>query len=160
MYSQIKKLRRSMMTSKRRNMNRLPPFVALTWNVLNSRAYKDLKQSAAKALPYFLGKYKGVYNDPLRYEFEFQLSYSEGGRYGFASGTFSSIIQELIKKGFIDPVDKGGLRSDGKSCNLFKLSRRWEKYGQENFERIEWKRFCPKPRSKATAKSEIDSHKK
>ncbi len=127
-----------------RNGNRLPPFVALTWDMLNSGAYKQLKPSAGKALPYFLGKVKCGHGDPQRYVTEFHFSYTEGLKYGFSSATFSSIIQELIRKGFIDPVDKGGLRSDGLSYNFFKLSPRWEKFGTSEFESIEWKCFCPR----------------
>src|ERR1700690_1428522 len=127
--------------AKRKTPNKLPPFVPLLWDVLNSEAYKSITYAAAKALPYFLGKFKGSYSDPQRYLFAFQFSYSEGKRYGFASATFSKVIQELVRKGFIDPVDKGGLRSDGKSCNLFRLSQRWLKYGKNDFDHADWKFF-------------------
>lgn len=143
--------------SKKRHGDRLPPFVALTWEMLNSKAFKDLPASAAKALPYFLGKYKYLYHDPQRSLFEFTFSYSEGKRYGFASSTFSNVIKDLVSRGFIDPVDKGGLRSDGKSHNLFKLSRRWEKYGTPEFQKLDWKCFLPKPHLRATSKSEMNS---
>jgi hypothetical protein len=97
-----------------REKNSLPPFVALLWEMLNSWAYKELNSSAAKALLYFLGKFKGVYSDPQRYKLAFPFSYSEAERLGFASSTFSRVIRELVRKGFIDPVDKGGLKSDAK----------------------------------------------
>jgi hypothetical protein len=77
---------------------------------------------------------------------EFTFSYKEGERYGFAPATFSKIIQDLVRFGFIDPVDKGGLRGDCKSYNLFKLSKRWEEYGTTNFESLEWRCFVPKAR--------------
>ena len=127
--------------------NRLPPFVPLTWDMLNSKAYIDLPASAGKALPYFLGKVKCSFNDSQRYLMEFSFSYSEGKRVGFASGTFSNVIKALVRKGFIDPVDKGGLRSDGKSYNIFRLSRRWEKYGNADFKDIEWECFFPRVRT-------------
>lgn len=145
--------------SKTKN-NKLPPFVPLLWEMLNSKAYKDLNYASAKALPYFLGKYRGAYKDGQKYLFEFSFSYSEAKRYGFASSTFSKVIQELVRKGFIDPVDKGGLRGDGKSYNLFKLSERWERYGTEEFKHKDWKCFLPKIRVKATPESEIYSSKK
>jgi len=50
---------------------KLPPFVPLTWKMLNSSAYKKLKQSSAKALPYFLGKVKLPLFDPQRYSSPF-----------------------------------------------------------------------------------------
>lgn len=143
-----------------RSQDRLPPFVALTWDMLNSQAYRKLKHSAAKALPYFLGKAKFTYNDPQRYLVDFTFPYKEGQRFGFAVSTFNKIIGELIRKGFVDPVDKGGLRSDCKSYNVFKLSRRWEEYGKKDFEIIEWQCFVPKPRLKTTPNSEMNNIKK
>lgn len=146
--------------SKKKYGNKLPPFVALTWEMLNSKAYKELNYASAKALPYFLGKFKGGYHDPQRYLSGFSFSYAEANKYMFSSATFSKIIQELVAKGFIDPVDKGGLRSDGKSYNLFRLSRRWEKYGAEGFETKNWRCFIPKTRLKTTLESETYSFKK
>ncbi|MDO8282537.1 MAG: hypothetical protein Q7U10_07940 [Thermodesulfovibrionia bacterium] len=143
-----------------KSSNKLPPFVPLAWDMLNSKAYRDVAYAASKALPYFIGKYKGIYHDPQRYLLEFTFSYSEGERYGFSASTFSKVIQELVRKGFIDPVDKGGLRSDGKSYNLFKLSRRWEKYGNKDFEQTEWRCFNPRQKVKATSKNETHSFKK
>ena len=134
------------MGMKNRNRNSFPPFVALTWEMLNSKAYRDLPASSGKALPYFLGKVKvKVYNDPQKYLIEFSFSYKEANRYGFAIATHHRIICELIEKGFIDPCDKGGLKSDGKSYNLFRLSRRWEKYGTKEFDEVKkWKEFPPR----------------
>jgi len=137
-----------------------PPFVAITWDMLNSKAYEEVTYSAAKALPYFLGKCKRHFYDPQRYRLEFSFPYSEGERYGFSPSTFSKVIQELVRRGFIDPVDKGGLKSDGKSCNLFRLSNRWLKYGTKDFESTEWRCFLPRFRLKATSKSETNSFKK
>jgi len=132
----------------------------MPWELLNSRAYKGLNFASAKALPYFLGKIKENYRDPQRYLMDFSFSYSEGIKLGFASSTFSKVIQELVKTGFIDPIDKGGLRSDGKSYNRFKLSERWQQYGTNDFELLDWRCFQPKQRSRATSKSETYSFKK
>ncbi len=145
--------------SMKRN-NKLPPFVALPWEMLNSKAYKGLNFASAKALPYFLGKIKENYRDPQRYLIEFSFSYSEGHKLRFAPSTFSKVVQELVKTGFIDPIDKGGLRSDGKSYNRFKLSERWKQYGTNEFELLDWRCFQPKQRSRATSKSETYSFKK
>lgn len=137
--------------------DRLPPFVPLTWEMLNSKAYKDLTPSAAKVLPYFLGKLKFGYNDTQRYKEEFQLSYSEAKRYGFATATHHRNISQLIAKGFIDPVDKGGLRGLSRSYSLFTLSCRWKDYGMPGFEKISWSCFQPRDRSRATAKMKTDN---
>lgn len=134
-------------------------FVALTWELLNSRAYQDLTCSAAKALPYFIWKVKRSPRDPARYDAEIKFSYTEAESHGFARATFSKVIQNLVKIGFIDPIDKGGLCSDGKSYNIFKLSRRWEKYGTDTFQPMDWKCFNPRPRIKkkrgASAETEL-----
>jgi hypothetical protein len=129
--------------SKKKRVNN-PPFVQLPWKMLNSQAYKDLPPSPAKALPYFLGKVKRNQNDPYRYTDEFSFSYTEGKKLGFAPATFSKAIQALVTFGFVDPVDKGGLRGDSKSCNLFKLSTRWEAYGAKNFQSVDWRCFTPR----------------
>jgi hypothetical protein len=139
--------------------NRLPPFVALIWEMLNSKAYKDLPPSSAKALPYFLGKVK-TSSDPQKYNLEFSFSYREAEKLSFAPATFSKVIQNLVAFGFIDPVDKGGLRGECKSLNMFRLSKRWKDFKTQDFKPANWKCFLPKPRLKATSKSEIYSFKK
>lgn len=130
---------------RRKQGNKLPPFVPLTWQMLNSKAYQELPYSAGKSLPYFLGKVKVPYRDPQRHSTVFAFSYTEAKRYGFACGTHHRVIRELMGKGFIDPVDKGGLRGGGLSNSLFKLSTRWQKYGTKDFDEIEdWRQFFPK----------------
>jgi hypothetical protein len=129
--------------SRKQNPNKLPPFVPLTWEMLNHKAYKSLTGLAAKALPYFFGKIKTLYKDPQRYLEHFQFSYTEAQTYGFSRSTFSRIICELIGKGFIDPVERGGLRGFGRSFNKFRLSERWKRYGKGDFEKKNWKTIPP-----------------
>lgn len=135
------------MSTGRKALNkhrRLPPFVPLPWDILNHKAYKELPSSAAKALPYFLGKVKMDFNDPNRRTAEFSFSYKEGQSLGFATATFSKVITDLVKYGFLDPRDKGGLRGDCKSYNLFCLSQRWKLFGQSDFQVVDWKCFLPR----------------
>lgn len=66
----------------------------------------------------------------------------------------------MVSFGFIDPIDKGGLRSDCKSSNFFCLSTRWKEYGKTGFQFVNWKCFLPKPRLKVTPKKEMYSFKK
>jgi hypothetical protein len=139
--------------------NRVTSFSALSWEMLNSPAYISLPHSAAKALPYFIGKVKRRLDDPQRYKTEFSFSYREAQRYGFAPGTFSKVIQSLVAYGLIDPIDKGGLRSDLKNLNKFSLSLRWKDFGKPEFEALNWKCFLPRV-SKATSKKEMYSFKK
>lgn len=138
--------------------SKVTSFSALPWEMLNSPAYINLPHSAAHALPYFIGKVKGKLDDPERFKAEFSFSYREGKRYGFAPSTFSKVIQALVAHGLIDPLDKGGLRSDYKSLNKFSLSFRWKNYGKPEFEALNWK--CFQPRSKSTSKTETYSFKK
>lgn len=140
--------------------NKLPPFVAIPWDVLNSRAYIDLTPSAAKALPYFLGKIKISFSDPMRYSQEFSFSYKEGKRYGFANGTHFRNICQLMEKGFIDAVCKGGKRGVGLSSSFFKPSQRWRQYGTEDFKLISWKDIYPEfKKQKPTSKVETSNSK-
>lgn len=112
----------------KKNFNKLPPFVALTMDMLNSTAYKDLTFAAGKLLPYFLCKVKKGFNDPERYSTVFTFSFPEAKRYGFATATFFRAYNELAEKGFIEIAEKGGLRGTGKSCNKYLLSKAWNNY--------------------------------
>lgn len=125
-------------------------FVAMTWKILNSKAYKALPASSAKVLPYFLGKAKDAYHpdDPAHYAIDFPFTYSEAKKYGFGKSTFFKMLRDLIRFGFIDMKMKGGLRSQGGHANtLFRLSKRWENYGlQQPFNEGDWKRYYPEKR--------------
>lgn len=139
---------------------RLPPFVALPWDLLNSRAYKDLPPAAGKALPYFLGKAKVPFKNPKWCTIEFSFSYVEAGTYGFSNGTHSRNIARLMESGFIDPVYRGGKRSFGMSSSLFKLSMRWIDYGSTSFKKMSWQEIMPEfKKQKPTPKMEPYSSK-
>jgi len=110
--------------------------------MLNSEAYKSLPLAAAKALPLFLAKVKIHVADEQRYREIFTLSYGElKAAANISDRTCSKVYQELVKLGFIHPVKKGGLRGHGKSCSEYKLSRRWEQYGQPGFREVDLKTF-------------------
>jgi hypothetical protein len=126
---------------KKYNYYKLPPFVAMTRELLNSKAYINLPPSAAKILPRFLDKVRCGYNDPARYQTTFVFPYSEATRLGFGKTTFYNILKDLMQYGFIDPVRKGGLRSYGLTKNIFKLSKRWERYEYADFHEIKWECF-------------------
>lgn len=115
-------------------------FVRLPWDVLNGKAYNALPSTAAKLLPYFFGKVQYVpYNSTTRYNTTFDFTYSEARRYGVAKATFHDALAYLIEHGFIDPVSQGGLRGYGRTKSVFKLSKRWEKYGTAAFKEIVWR---------------------
>jgi hypothetical protein len=135
------------------------PFVMIPWDVLNSKAYKELPPSSAKALPYFLVKPgKEAKLTPFKAEFynhHFAFPYREAKVLGFASGTFATIIQMLVRYGFIDPVERGGKRSFGYSKNVFKPSWRWKDYGKPEFKVVEWYQTIPKLKASPSPKCEI-----
>lgn len=127
----------------------LPPFVPMTWTLLNSKAYKDLTFAARAMLPYFIGKPNINIRSDLYLKTEFSISYREALSYGCSTRTFTRVISDLMRKGFIDPVDKGGLRGWGLSCNVFRMSDRWKQYSTKGFIEIEWHSFLPTCKSKA-----------
>ncbi len=135
------KRNRKRQMAKSRAKNKLPPFVPLILEMLNSKVYWELPNAAAKLLPYFFAKVKTPYNDPSRYNTTFTFPFSEAQRYGFARSTFSQVIRDLMRLGFIDPVKKGGLRGTGLASSVFNLSKRWESYGTPEFEEIRWESF-------------------
>ena len=121
--------------AKNRN-GKLPPFVAMTWKLLNSDAYKRLSFPAAKILPYFLGRPKRPLTRPEYYTIEFKFSYPEGKKLGFPKSTFAKCLSELQAAGFIRKTKNGGLRGIGKGYNWFTLSRQWEPDGRVRTEGI------------------------
>lgn len=127
-----------------KQIGKLPPFVAVTWEILNSQAYKKLSPSAGKALPYFLGKHgKLYYKDGEQYDATFIFSYGDARNMGFASRTFSRIITDLVAKGFVELAGYGGMRGFCNSHNKFKISNRWRQYGQQSF--VPLKRYPSEP---------------
>lgn len=130
---------------RKKKQYKITYFVAVPWEILNSRAYKSLPPSAAKALPYFLGNketQKIDFRDPSRCDVPFTFRYSEAERLGFAKRTFHQVLSDLMKFGFIDPVTKGGMRGCGFTRSKFKLSLRWKLYGTPEFVEIrKWEHF-------------------
>ena len=140
------------MARRRTKEPKLPPFVAIPWELLNSKAYCALSHSARACLPYWLGKPKIHYLAPEYCTKEFVFPYPEAQRYGFARATFAKIIREVVEKGFVDPKDKGGLRGDGLTYSHFVLSRRWQKFNSPEFEQVSWSQFQPRSKRKQVQK--------
>lgn len=133
---------------RKRSQGKLPPFVALTWQVLNSKALIELNHHSRAALPYFFGKVKLPFGDSELYTREFSFPYAEAKRLGFPTSTFAKVIRQLVEHGFIDPQQRGGCYGDLKASNKFTLSARWKNYGTPAFEASDWRCFIPKPRVK------------
>lgn len=128
---------------KRKKQSIKGGFVVLTWDLLNSTAYKDLTPSAAKLLPYAMGKPKVHMNDPACYYTEFEFTYSEAKRLGFSNTTFRRCLDELVGKGFIKQAHKGGLRGDGFSSSKYLLSIAWQTYGTTGHKPLIRKQVIP-----------------
>jgi len=133
--------------SRRSKAERLPPFVPIFHDELESTAYRTLSANAAKLLPYFkricVKATRGKPNEITLFGF----TYTEALKYGFARRTFSRAVQELQKHGFIDVAEVGGLRGAGHSCSQYKLSKRWVTFGG-----IGWAIHAEKERKKAAEK--------
>ena len=108
------------------NKSNLPPFVAISWETLNSQAYQQLNFASAKLLPYLLGKPKLRFDDLNYYESIFNFSYGEAEKLGFARQTFSRCVKDLQESGFLVKVSSGGLRGDSKSYSKYRLSKDWK----------------------------------
>lgn len=118
------------MGKKRNNKNRLPPFAPILNEEMLSKAYTELKPSAAKAYPHFK-RIAGIKKTKTG-ELDFDFTYTEAESFGFARRTFYEVIGELNDKGFIDVLEAGGLRGTCRSNSKYRLSERWRDYGGGN----------------------------
>ena len=110
-------------------------FVAITFEMMNSRAYRKLTGAALKALILCMRKVKEM-DRAERFKVIFSLTYSEAKKQGFCDATFWRAMRLLQHVGFIDCHMKGGLRCDRKTPSAYRLSLRWKKYGTPDFEAI------------------------
>ena len=107
-------------------------FVAITFEMIDSKAYKALTGSAIKAFILCMRKVKEKHRTE-RFKVIFSLTYPEANKQGFCDSTFCNAMKKLQKVGFIDCVMKGGLRCDRKTKSAYRLSLRWKAYGTPDF---------------------------
>lgn len=124
---------------------RLPPFVAILIEEMESKAFLELSGTAVKALIWFK-RIDGKLRKAPDYNGIFDFTYSEAKRCGFARRTFSRVIDELVEKGFIEVVSVGGLRGAGRSNSKYKLSSRWCIYRVEIKPKGSWRDLPSEPR--------------
>lgn len=119
--------------NKRQKRNKIQGgFVAITYEMINSEAYRELTCSALKAFVLCLRKVKT--HDPSdRFKYSFSLTYPEAKKQGLWHSAFNRGMRQLQQLGFIVCVMRGGMRFQGKACSLYRLSRRWEDYGTPDF---------------------------
>lgn len=113
--------------------DRLPPFVPIFKEEMDSKAFLKLTPSTIKVLIYMrwaAGVVKKKTGDSAA---AFHFTYEETERLGIARRTFSRALQQLVDKGFIDIVYQGGLRGSGRSNSRYRMSDRWRLYGLPGF---------------------------
>jgi len=110
-------------------------FVAITFEMIDSTAFKELTGSGLKALILLMRKNKN--SKPLeRFKYQFSFTYPEGRKQGICNASFCRAIKQLHRLGFIDIVIKGGLRGVSKYPNYYRLSQRWKQFGTPAFQKI------------------------
>lgn len=100
-------------------------FVPLQHSLLKSKAYMSLSDKAKILLIYFMSDIKNSH------ETEVILTYKDAKKFNVCGSptTFKEKKIELVKHGFLDSLDGGGLNAPSK----FKLSYRWKQYGTDLF---------------------------
>lgn len=118
-----------------KKQNKIPgSFVAITYEMIESKAFKELNSSSLKSLILCMRKVKTY--DPIdRFKLQFSLTYPEANKQGLWDSAFSRGIKQLQQLGFIDCVMKGGMRFQGKANSLYRLSQRWKRYGMPDFQK-------------------------
>ena len=106
-------------------------FVALSHNLLLSKAYMSLSSSEKVMLNYFLIDRKHFDQTQVILTFEQAKKY----KVCHSPSTFLKSKKGLVNKGFIDPKEPGGL---GK-CSTFSISDRWKRYGTNEFNKVLFK---------------------
>ena len=118
-----------------KKQNKIPgSFVAITYEMIESKAFKELNSSSLKSLILCMRKVKTY--DPIdRFKLQFSLTYPEANKQGLWDSAFSRGIKQLQQLGFIDCVMKGGMRFQGKANSLYRLSQRWKRSGMPDFQK-------------------------
>ena len=113
------------------------------YDLINSIAYRELTKNEMLMLHAFYLKrkllhVKGKKGRSDSWEVlnngEITFTYSEALKYGWGSKTFTRGLDKFIQVGFIDMAKQGLGISES---SLFSISKRWEKYGTEEFEKME-----------------------
>jgi hypothetical protein len=115
-------------------------FVPITYEMISSSAFKELMGSALKALILCMRKVK-THHPIDRFSYQFELTYPEAKKQGICHTSFCRGMKQLQQVGFIDCVVRGGMRFQGKSSSLYRLSQRWKKYGTPEFQET-WHGYC------------------
>ncbi len=124
------------MASKKKN--RLPPFVYITQLMLRSDAYKELSNASRTAYLLLRAQLK----KPEQIEVIFPYSHAQ--EY-MQKRTFAGAIRQLIKMGFIEKKQSGGLY---KRTNIYSFIHEWEPYRKPKRDGIYIEGVCKSTPSK------------
>lgn len=109
-------------------------FVPLTNDEQDSLAYASLTGNASKVYLYLkrTARTAAWYGGGVRErEIIFDYTYTEAKGRGFSESTFIRAMKELWAKGFVDVIERGGLRGKARSNSHYKLAADWKTYGKE-----------------------------
>jgi hypothetical protein len=115
-------------------------FIAITFDMMDSKAFRKLTESGLKALIFCMRKVK-IKNPIDRFKYQFLFTYPEANKQGICDASFCRGIKQLQGLGFIDIVIKGGRRGESKFCTHYRLSQRWKKYNTPEFKN-HWEGHC------------------
>jgi len=113
-----------MWNTKKRNKLK-PPFVAITKEMTQSKAYKELRHSSLRAYIHICLKQKKDDDSGENLKFTYKQA-SEVMK----EETFNKAITQLVELGFLDMRRSGACF--GKK-NVYAKSERWHKYGTPEF---------------------------
>jgi len=108
----------------RNNGNKLkPPFAAITKEMANSAAYKQLNHSSVRAFIHICLAQKDGSGDNIKFTYKQAAEFMK-------QETFNKAITQLVEVGFLDLQRSGACF--GKK-NIYKKSERWRKYDTPEF---------------------------
>lgn len=123
------------MRKKKKNpWNPEPPYSLIEHKLVNSEAFKNLKAHTKWLYVEFRVRYYG--NNPRNI-----ILTQREAKGIMAINTFYKARDQLIERGIIDVIKRGGLE---KQPMIFGLSNRWKKYGTKDFVRVDIKNILPK----------------
>lgn len=126
------------------NKYRLRRDVYVPWEIMQSKAFRELSASAIRVFLRLLQKRSWTYTgrgSHKKREYtngNLAFTYAEAKSFGISSTAFHDSIKRLIDVGFIDLEHQGG--AFAKDYSRYAISERWCNYGTENFKCVEKKR--------------------
>lgn len=123
------------MNKKKKNRNKIDgSYSVIEHNITNSKVWKGLKAHAKWLYMEFKLRFHGDNREHIIF------TYNEAIKI-MSINTFIRARNQLIERGFIDVIKRGGLENQPA---IYGLSDRWKKYGTKDFVKVEIKDILPK----------------